>query len=240
MLQALGPDFWFADGGIVSFNGFDYPTRMAVVRLADGGLWIWSPVAMTQEIERQVRALGPVRHIVSPNQLHYLFLREWQAAFPDAKLWGTKATVAKCPGLAFAEPLSDEPPADWAGQIDQYYLNNSLFVDEVIFFHRRSRTALIADLSQTFTEEFLKRHWPWWMRPVARWSKMMEGWGHPPIDYRISFRHRATARPKIRALINSHAEHVLVAHGEIVRDGGEAFLRRAFSWLLSEHTSSSQ
>ena len=78
---------------------------------------------MTQEIERQVRALGPVRHIVSPNQLHYLFLREWQAAFPDAKLWGTKATVAKCPGLAFAEPLSDEPPADWAGQIDQYYLD---------------------------------------------------------------------------------------------------------------------
>jgi hypothetical protein len=70
------------------------------------------------------------------------------------------------------------------------------------------------------------------MRPIARLSKMVEGRGYPPIDYRISFRRRATARPKMRALIDEHPEHVVVAHGEIVRTGGEAFLRRAFSWLL--------
>jgi hypothetical protein len=102
----------------------------------------------------------------------------------------------------------------------------------VIFFHRASSTAMIADLSQTFSEAFLRRHWPWWMRPIARLSKMVEGWGHPPIDYRLSFRRRASARPKIRALIASSPEHVVVAHGEIVRTGGTAFLRRAFSWLL--------
>ena len=38
MLEPLGPDLWFADGGVVSFNGFDYPTRMAVARLAEHGL----------------------------------------------------------------------------------------------------------------------------------------------------------------------------------------------------------
>jgi hypothetical protein len=37
MLEPLGSNLWIADGGIVSFKGFDYPTRMAVVRLADGG-----------------------------------------------------------------------------------------------------------------------------------------------------------------------------------------------------------
>ena len=105
-------------------------------------------------------------------------------------------------------------------------------MDELIFFHRESRTAIIADLSQTFSEAFLASHWPWWMRPIARWSKMIEGWGYPPIDYRTSFRHRDSARPKIRALIELHPEHVVVAHGELVRTGGEAFLRRAFSWLL--------
>lgn len=61
---------------------------------------------------------------------------------------------------------------------------------------------------------------------------MVEGWGYPPIDYRISFRHRADARPKIRALIDKHPEQVVVAHGEIVRRDGESFLWRAFSWLL--------
>jgi hypothetical protein len=76
MFKPLGSSLWYADGGIVSFNGFDYPTRMVVVRLADGGLWLWSPVKRTAEIDSAVRTLGPVRHIVSPNKLHHLFLGE--------------------------------------------------------------------------------------------------------------------------------------------------------------------
>jgi hypothetical protein len=232
MLELLAPDFWFADGGVVSFNGFDYPTRMAVVRLGDGGLWLWSPIELTATLEDEVRRLGPVRQIVSPNNLHYLFLRQWQAAFPEARLWGTARTVAKRRDLTFAGTLTDVAPSDWSGQIDQYLFTNSPFVQEVIFFHRASRTAIIADLSQTFSDAFLDTHWPWWLRTIARLSKMVEGWGYPPIDYRISFRNRATARPKILALIREQPEHVVVAHGEVVRSNGQAFLQRAFSWLL--------
>jgi hypothetical protein len=232
MLEPLAQNVWFADGGVVSFNGFDYPTRMAIVRLGDGGLWLWSPIELTVTLEEEVRRLGPVRHIVSPNNLHYLFLSQWQVAFPEAKLWGTAATVAKRTDVSFTGTLTDLPPADWSGQIDQYLFTNSPFVQEVIFFHRASRTAIIADLSQTFSEGFLERHWPWWLRAIARLSKMVDGWGYPPIDYRISFRRRASARPKILALIRQQPEHVVVAHGEVVRSDGQAFLQRAFSWLL--------
>ncbi len=55
---------------------------------------------------------------------------------------------------------------------------------------------------------------------------MVEAWGYPPIDYRISFRRRASARRKIRALIDKHPDFVVVAHGEVIRENGEAFLRR--------------
>lgn len=232
MLERLGSTIWFADGGIVSFHGFDYPTRMVIVRLSDGALWLWSPIEKTAELEAAVCALGPVEHVVSPNKLHHLFLREWQLAFPDAKLWGTASTIAKCRDLRFFGTLADDPPLDWAGQIEQIYLTNSLFLDEVIFYHRDSRTAIIADLSQTFSEAFMTRHWPRWMRAFARFSKMVEAWGYPPIDYRISFRRRTSARPKIRALIDMNPDRVVVAHGEVIRENGEAFLRRAFSWLL--------
>ncbi|TPK80169.1 DUF4336 domain-containing protein [Mesorhizobium sp. B2-4-13] len=74
---------------------------MAVVRLADGGLWLWSPVERTAAIEGEIRALGPVRHIVSPNKLHCLFWGEWQAAFPAANLWATAATIASAGNSAF-------------------------------------------------------------------------------------------------------------------------------------------
>jgi hypothetical protein len=231
-LEQLAEALWIADGGIVSFHGFAYPTRMAVVRLADGGLWLWSPVALTPALAAAVSALGPVAHLVSPNSLHYLFLGEWRRAFPEARLWGPAATVARCGDLAFAGTLADQPPAPWAGQIDQFHFANSRFVEELIFLHRASGTALIADLSQTFGAAFLKDHWPWWLRRIARLSGMVEGRGYPPIDYRLSFRHRRSARPKIRALIAAHPRRVVVAHGEIVRDGGEAFLRQAFGWLV--------
>lgn len=232
MLNLLDRDLWFVDGGIVSFFGIDYPTRMAIVRLADGGLWLWSPIEKTAALEEQVRALGPVRHIVSPNKLHHLFIAEWQAAFPEARVWGTASTIRKFSHIAFAGALGDDPPSDWEGQIDQFHFTNSPFLDEVVFFHRASRTAIIADLCQTFSSAFLAQHWPWWMRAVAKLSRMVEGWGYPPVDYRLSFRHRRSARPKIRALIGMGAMHVVVAHGEVVKTDGEAFLRRAFSWLL--------
>lgn len=232
MLEPLGPDIWTGNGGIVPFFGYDYPTRMAVVRLDDGGLWIWSPVELTADIERQVRALGPVRHLVSPNKLHYLFLAEWQQAFPDARMWGTRSTIAKLAALSFSGTLGDDPPPEWAGQIDQFHFTNSPLLDELIFYHRASRTAIIADLSQPFSKAFLARHWPWWLRTIAGTAKMVEGWGYPPPEYRLSFRHRAAARPRIRALLDAHPERVIVAHGEIVRTGGEDYLRRAFSWLL--------
>jgi hypothetical protein len=232
VLEQLGPELWVADGGIVSFFGYDYPTRMAVVRLADGELWLWSPIALGPEIEAEVRALGPVRHLVSPNKLHHLFLAAWRDRFPDAKLWGTASTIARFPALEFSGALTDKSPPDWAGQIEQYHFANSPFLDEIIFLHRQSATAIIADLSQPFSEAFLKEHWPAWLRWIARRARMTEQWGFPPVEIRFSFRHRAAARAKVRALIDAAPERVVVAHGEIVRSDGAAYLRRAFSWLL--------
>jgi hypothetical protein len=232
MLERFGHDIWIADGGIVSFFGYDYPTRMAAIRLADGGLWLWSPVAPTPDLLKAVRELGPVEHLVSPNKLHHLFLAQWEREFPHAKLWGTASTIKRFPEIAFAGTLTDQPPSDWEGEIDQFHFTNSPFLDEMAFFHRKSRTAIIADLSQPFSETFLKRHWPRWLQWVARRIGMVEGKGYGPIEIRSTFFHRAEGRAKMLRLIAEEPERVVVAHGEVVRSDGAAFLRRAFAWLL--------
>lgn len=76
MLVEFGPSIFFADGPVVSFYGFPYPTRMAVVRLADSSAWVWSPIALTNDLFDAVNAIGPVKHIVSPNKIHHLFLAQ--------------------------------------------------------------------------------------------------------------------------------------------------------------------
>ena len=70
MLQQFGPEIWIADGPPVSTGGFHYGTRMAIIRLSDGSLFIWSPIQLTDDLRTEVDALGDVRHLTAPNSLH--------------------------------------------------------------------------------------------------------------------------------------------------------------------------
>jgi hypothetical protein len=119
MLEQTHDALWVAEGQIVSFFGVAYPTRAAIVRLENGDLWVWSPVKLTADLCADVNRLGPVRHLVSPNKLHHLYLQEWKAAFPGAQLRGPRSTIKKCPDLKFREALQDNPPSEWLPDIDQ-------------------------------------------------------------------------------------------------------------------------
>lgn len=232
MLDPLGLNIWLADGEIVDFYGFAYPTRMAIIRLDNGDLWIWSPVGLTDALADQVNALGPVRHLVSPNKIHHLFLSEWQAAYPDAQLWGPESTVKKREDLTFAGSLTNDAPPAWQGQIHQYRFANSRFLEEIAFFHRASSTVIFADMSENFSAAFLEKHWSWWQRPIARLWSIVEGKGYAPLELRATFRDRETARAKLHDLIAADPRRVVMAHGEIAREEGADYLRQAFAWLL--------
>lgn len=231
-LDPVGDSLWLAEGGLVSFYGFPYPTRSVIARLENGGLWVWSPVALTDELQAEVEALGSVAHLVSPNKLHYLYLRQWQQVWPEAKLWGPASTLRKCRDLDFEAPLTDEAPAPWQGQIDQFWFRGSKAMDEIVFFHRPSSTAIIGDLSENFSEEFLREHWGRLSRRVAKLWKITEPWGYAPLELRLSWTDKAPARRALDALLANDPEQVIMAHGEWRRQDGRAYLEKAFAWLM--------
>src|SRR5262245_66152309 len=81
----------FADGiwlcpAPVRFLGMRLTTTMAVLRLADGGLLVWSPVALTPERRAAVEALGRVTHLYAPDLFHHTWLGEWIAAYQGARV----------------------------------------------------------------------------------------------------------------------------------------------------------
>src|SRR4051812_45559529 len=141
--KPVAADVWVVDGGPQRVLGMPIPVRMTVMRLADGGLWLHSPVRHTPGLATALQALGPIRHLVSPGTAHWTHLQGWQAAFPEARLWAPHGVVerARDQGTALRAHgvLGPEPPPDWLGQIGHDTLQGAGFV-EVAFFHRSSRT----------------------------------------------------------------------------------------------------
>ncbi len=68
---------------------------MTVVRLSCGSLWVHSPIKLESALQKQIAALGAVKFLIAPNQLHHLFLKDWQQSYPDAQLFGTRRVQSK-------------------------------------------------------------------------------------------------------------------------------------------------
>lgn len=227
MLEPFGPSLYMADGPTVSFFGFPYPTRMAVARLSDGSAWVWSPIALTRELASSVRAIGPVRCIVSPNKLHHLFLQEWADQWPDARLYAPPGLARKKPALRFDAELADEPDPAWQADIDQTVFRGSFAMAEVVFLHRASRTAIFADLIQRFPEH----EFSGWKRLLLKLGGLLGDQGGTPRDWRASFLRHQPARAALQKVLAWNAEQLLIAHGSCAKAGATRIIARALSWI---------
>jgi len=65
MLNQLGSIIWTVEGPQVIFAGAPMHTRMTVVKLSDGSLWLHSPVELNPVIQRAIDKLGPVRVLIA-------------------------------------------------------------------------------------------------------------------------------------------------------------------------------
>lgn len=226
-LRSHGEALWIADGPVVKFYGFCYPTRMAVARLAGDALFVWSPIALDASLKAEIDALGRVTYLVSPNKMHYLYLAQWKAAYPAAQLHLPPGLAEKRPDLASGERLCSDTSATWSGEIDQVCFGGSPVMSEIVFFHRASRTALFGDL----IENFPKGWFSGWRGVVAWLDGIVTPNGGAPREWRLSFFDRRKARQALVVILGWHPRQVVIAHGDGVRENGEAFIRHAFRWL---------
>lgn len=234
VLKPFADDVWIVDGPEIAMDylglKLPFPTRMTVVRLPDGGLWLHSPVALNDDLARSVGALGPVRHLIAPNSLHYWWTADWAARFPEAQIHVVPglARTAKRP-LPPHQPLGDSPEPAWAGAIDQVLVRGGM-LSEVDFFHRPSRSLILTDLIENFE---LPRIQSRVLRTVVRLAGAADPDGKAPIDMQWSFwRHRRTLRRAVQRMIEWAPERIVLAHGRCYDRDGTAELKRAFRWAL--------
>ena len=126
-LKPVGESLWVADGPIVCMAylgvSIPFPTRMVVARLANGELFLWSPTKLDGELRAEIDALGPVRHLVSPNKLHYAHIAAWKRIYPEATAWASPGVRERAASrgldLSFDADLGELPEEAWRGDLDQ-------------------------------------------------------------------------------------------------------------------------
>lgn len=234
--KPVARDVWIVDGPEIRF-GFlglrlPFPTRMTIVRLPAGDLWLHSPVQPTDALVDAVLALGHVRWLVAPNRLHYWWIPDWKARFPRAEVYAAPGVGdgarRRLPAM---HTLAKLPPPAWGDAFEQVTVAGSILT-EVCFLHRASRTLILADLIENFE---LRRLRHWLHRLIVRLGGVADPDGKTPADLRRGFlRNRPAVEAAVRRMIVWAPERVVIAHGRWYERNAVAELRRAFRWILRD------
>src|SRR3569833_1540428 len=230
-LRPVADNVWIIDAGHIDVAGLPLPIRMTVIRLRSGDLLLHSPTEYSDALREEIAQLGDIKYLMAPNIAQWMFLPQWQAALPDAKLFAAPGLAARAQvrrsGLRSDRELGDTAPPEWADEIELVPVT-ALFFAEVELFHRPSRTLILTDLVQNLAPDGL----PPLSRRVASLLGIVAPDGKAPSYLRMLLQlgGRSVER-SVSRLIELSPTRVIFAHGRWFESGGTERLTRSFSWL---------
>ena len=231
-LKEVDQNIWIADGDLIQmdFKVFKLPfqTRMTVIKLNDGKLWIHSPIAPNEELFTELDALGRVAYLISPNKIHYAYIADWKKRYPHAQTWSSPGVEKRAKSqnikVVFDAALTNKAPDLWSAEIDQL-----IFKGEVVFFHKSTKTLIVTDLIENFEPEKIASPI---RRKIYRLARVTAPDGQTPIDYRMTFfRRQIEAKVSFSCMLNWKPDKIILAHGLCFFENGIDELKRAFRWI---------
>ncbi len=223
MLTQFADHIW-TEARRAKFWGLETGSRMTIVRLSSGGLFVHSPLALTESTRKEVDGLGPVVAVVAPSLFHHLHVGDWMKAYPEALFAAVPGLEWKRPDLPFRCILGDIQHTLWSNDIEQVYFS-SRRENEVVFFDKRSRTMICADALLNLSKHDLAS-----TRFVASWVMFNREPGTGPLE-RVMIRNRDVARRQVERILEWDIDKIILSHGALVEGDGRATVARAYTWL---------
>ena len=235
--KPLATDIGIVDGPFEYFTvaGIRMPmpftTRMTVVRLGNGDLFLHSPIAFDESLAGELQRMGSVRHLISPNQWHNAHIGEWQRAFPHAVAWASpgvrRRARARGIDVHFTRELEEQPPAEWRGEIDQTLVPGGIF-REFAFFHKASATLILADTIMNLQLDRIDEPW----RTATRLSGMYHPHGSIFFGMRLPLLfQRKKAKAAFRKIASWQPKRIVLSHGRCFDDNAGEAIPRIFGDL---------
>ncbi|MEZ4338719.1 MAG: hypothetical protein R3B82_19040 [Sandaracinaceae bacterium] len=168
-----------------------------------------------------------MRHLLAPSAMHHVFLDAASARYPAATVHAPPALVAKRPkGARRHDPRAGRTPSPFSAGIETLTVAGVPKVDEVILFHRPSRSLVVCDLVFHVHEA---RGWisPLFFRLIGAWRRVQQG----PL-WRSLTKDRAAAERSLEPMWGWDFDRVIVAHGRILEGpDAKARLAEGLRWM---------
>jgi hypothetical protein len=154
-------------------------------------------------------------------------LQEWADAWPESRLYAPPGLASRNKKLTFSEELRDCAEPAWHEVIDQVIFHGSFVMEEVVFFHRPSSTAIFGDLIQRQYESTTKGFLGFLLRLDGMGGKT----GSTPREWRATFLQRKKARQALTRVLEWQPDRLLIAHGENAHSGASDIIKNALKWI---------
>ena len=103
-------------------------------------------------------------------------------------------------------------PDLWSDEIDQLIFKGSSVIEEVVFFHKSTKTLIVTDLIENFEPEKIASPI---RRKFYRLARVTAPDGQTPIDYRMTFFRKTKGKQRFSfsRMSNWKPDKIILAHG---------------------------
>ncbi len=224
MLEQISDCIWVAEEEF-SLLGLHIGKRMTVVRLKDGKLLLHSPISMNELLLQELKKLGEIAYLVSPNLFHHLHINEWTNIEPKPIVYAPPHIEKKQPQLKVDFYFSEDLKPSWQEELEIYLLKGTR-AHETIFFHKESKTLIVTDLVMNFHHQTSL-----WERLMLSYLGTYKKLGCSKL-FRAGIKDKKVFQRSIYKIYSLDFETIIMSHGKILKNAARYKFSKAFEWLI--------
>jgi hypothetical protein len=255
VIRHLTPQIMTCSTPFLRFGRIKIGGRGTVVSLASGNLAVFSPVALTPTLKKELSGFGngEVHYITALDQEHHIFIEQWHKEWPEAKViapetlpaYREKQKYGRVPEENWILFKKNRPEtwtvsAEFDAEFDTEYIS-AHGNQEVVFNHKPSKTLIEADLlfNLPATEQFSKSG----VSPTTGiWTRIFNYFQHTQGEalgqkrflwYLISANDRKGFNESIARINRWDFQRLIPCHGDVIEEDGKGIFGKVMAWHLN-------
>ncbi|KAJ7201703.1 hypothetical protein GGX14DRAFT_159998 [Mycena pura] len=238
VIREVTPEITIFSKPFARFQVLPFGGRSTAVKLSTGAVWVLASTPLTHDTKAALDKLGPVKWIMGADAVHHMYLGQFKKAYPEAKVIGVEALVAKkkAEGLVFDGAYGlDSPDTKYGFEDEIHACYFSGFANkDVAWFHVASKTLIVADLLFNLpgTEQYSKSKKATDARvpilgkidPFGNIHKRLV-WGQG--------KDKAAMTRDAKTVLEWAPERIIMCHGDVIENEGSRAWAAAYSKYLS-------